>query len=228
VPHSCARLTKLVNSSLIKRGFPRQSMRFLVDHATEDERHSNLLAKLILTLCVACFASFAWSIRKLFQRPIGMLLRMKLLSVPGFIFFLAEVYAIIRAQPAPSTSSMVGLLFYLFTLSLFWWAVPYAKHASLSISFTPSQPAKLMIEGPYRYIRHPFYSSYLAFWAAGLLVSRNPWLLIPLAVMGMFYRSAIRQEEREFGQGSLRNEYQQYRLVTGGLIPRFKARKLSS
>jgi hypothetical protein len=42
-----ARLTKLVNESFVKRGFPQQGMRFLIDHATEDERHSNLLVKLI-------------------------------------------------------------------------------------------------------------------------------------------------------------------------------------
>jgi pyrroloquinoline quinone (PQQ) biosynthesis protein C len=42
-----ARLTKLVNEKMSKRGFPTQGMRFLVDHATEDEKHSNLLRKLI-------------------------------------------------------------------------------------------------------------------------------------------------------------------------------------
>ena len=42
-----ARLTKLVNESLSKRRFPTDGMRFLVDHATEDEKHSNLLKKLI-------------------------------------------------------------------------------------------------------------------------------------------------------------------------------------
>jgi Iron-containing redox enzyme len=42
-----ARLTKLVTGNLADRGFPKQGMRFVIDHATEDEKHSNLLAKLI-------------------------------------------------------------------------------------------------------------------------------------------------------------------------------------
>jgi pyrroloquinoline quinone (PQQ) biosynthesis protein C len=42
-----ARLTRLVNDALLKRGLSQQGMRFLVDHATEDERHSHLLEKLI-------------------------------------------------------------------------------------------------------------------------------------------------------------------------------------
>jgi protein-S-isoprenylcysteine O-methyltransferase Ste14 len=84
-----------------------------------------------------------------------------------------------------------------------------------------------MIEGPYRYVRHPFYLSYIAFWTAGLLVSRNMWLLIPLAVMGMFYWSAIRQEEQELSRGSLQNEYRQYKLTTGGLFPRLRTKKMA-
>jgi hypothetical protein len=42
-----ARLSKMVTQSLSGRGLPQQGMRFIVDHATEDERHSRLLKKLI-------------------------------------------------------------------------------------------------------------------------------------------------------------------------------------
>jgi len=183
------------------------------------------LTTLALTFCVVCFASFAWSIRRLFLQPLGMLLRMKILSVLGFVFFLVQVWAIVQAQPNASASSMAGLLLYLLTLFLFWSAVPYARRASLSIAFTPSEPVTLMIEGPYRYVRHPFYLSYITFWTAGLIVSRNMWLLIPLAVMGIFYWSAIRQEEQELSRGSLQNEYRQYKLTTGGLFPRLRTKK---
>ena len=42
-----ARLTKLATVSLSKRGLSQQGLRFIVDHATEDEKHSQLLKKLI-------------------------------------------------------------------------------------------------------------------------------------------------------------------------------------
>jgi protein-S-isoprenylcysteine O-methyltransferase Ste14 len=184
------------------------------------------LVTFALTLCVACFASFTWSILRLFQQRIGMVLRAKILSALGFVFFLAQVWAITRSHSKASASSVAGLLLYLLALCLFWWAVPYARRACLSIAFTPSQPATLMILGPFKYVRHPFYLSYLGFWVAGVFVSRNLGLVIPVVVMGMFYWGAIRQEEGEFGRGSLRNEYRQYKSRTGSLIPRFKENKI--
>ena len=42
-----ARLTKVATVSLSKRGLSQQGLRFIVDHATEDEKHSQLLKRLI-------------------------------------------------------------------------------------------------------------------------------------------------------------------------------------
>jgi hypothetical protein len=42
-----ARLAKLATESLSNRGLSQQGLRFIVDHATEDEKHSQLLKKLI-------------------------------------------------------------------------------------------------------------------------------------------------------------------------------------
>jgi|SRR5437899_3274187 len=46
-----ARLAKLATESLQKRGLARDGIRFIVDHASEDERHSQLLRKLIEEVC---------------------------------------------------------------------------------------------------------------------------------------------------------------------------------
>ncbi|MGD0907799.1 MAG: iron-containing redox enzyme family protein [Candidatus Acidiferrales bacterium] len=42
-----ARLSKLITANLSKRGISRQGMCFVVDHATEDEKNSQLLRRLI-------------------------------------------------------------------------------------------------------------------------------------------------------------------------------------
>jgi hypothetical protein len=42
-----ARVAKLATESLSKRGLSQQGLRFIVDHASEDEKHSQLLKKLI-------------------------------------------------------------------------------------------------------------------------------------------------------------------------------------
>ena len=47
-----ARLAKLASESLIERGLSPQGLRFIVDHASEDERHSQLLKKVIEEVCL--------------------------------------------------------------------------------------------------------------------------------------------------------------------------------
>lgn len=46
-----ARLAKQATESLQKRGLAREGIRFIVDHASEDERHSQLLKRLIKEMC---------------------------------------------------------------------------------------------------------------------------------------------------------------------------------
>jgi hypothetical protein len=46
-----ARLAKLATGSLQKRSLSPGGIRFIVDHASEDERHSQLLRKLIEEVC---------------------------------------------------------------------------------------------------------------------------------------------------------------------------------
>lgn len=82
----------------------------------------------------------------------------------------------------------------------------------------------LLTQGPYRYIRHPFYASYLAFWAGGVLVSSELFLLLSVVGMGLFYILAMRQEEQEFRQGSLRDAYKVYSQNTGKILPRLLRR----
>jgi hypothetical protein len=46
-----ARLAKLATESLQKRSLSQEGIRFIVDHSSEDERHSQLLRKLIEEVC---------------------------------------------------------------------------------------------------------------------------------------------------------------------------------
>ena len=180
-------------------------------------------------LCsIVCFASYTWAIVALFNKPDGQPMKMKLVSGMGFIFFLAQLVAIVRGKPLVWLA-ILGICFYGIAFVLFWWAVTAVRGAGLNVAFTTTQPSKLLIYGPYRYIRHPFYASYLAFWIAGVMVSSEPLLLPCVVCMGLLYTLAMKQEEREFRQGPLREAYHDYALVTGKVLPRviYKSRQLS-
>jgi protein-S-isoprenylcysteine O-methyltransferase Ste14 len=75
------------------------------------------------------------------------------------------------------------------------------------------------MNGPFRYIRHPFYLSYcLTFLAGALSAAWWPaWLMAFL--MGVFYFSMALAEERHLLTAHA-DTYARYRLATGAFIPR--------
>jgi protein-S-isoprenylcysteine O-methyltransferase Ste14 len=181
------------------------------------------MAFLAAPLSIVCFAGFAWAIQHLFMNPTGiMTVRMKALSSLGLVFFVAQLAALYWPAPQPNQPlQIVGLALFLIAIGLFWWTVPYARRAALRIAFTTHEPDTLMSAGPYRFVRHPFYSSYISYWLAGVLVSQQWLLLISLVVMSWFYISAMIHEERAFLSSKLRDQYKAYRARTGALLPTF-------
>jgi protein-S-isoprenylcysteine O-methyltransferase Ste14 len=175
---------------------------------------------------IACFASYTWAILRLFARPNGRPIQMTFVTILGFIFFLGQLFTILRGKPIVWVATL-GLFFYAIAFALFWWAVPVAREARLNVAFTTTRPRMLLTQGPYRYIRHPFYASYLAFWTGGVLVSSELFLLLSVLGMGLFYILAMRQEEQEFRQGSLSNAYKVYSQSTGRILPRLLRRPIS-
>jgi protein-S-isoprenylcysteine O-methyltransferase Ste14 len=82
------------------------------------------------------------------------------------------------------------------------------------------QDHALITSGPYRFVRHPIYSGYLALLLGSGVGMLNVWLLLlwPLSFLGMLVQA--RSEERllvsRFGQA-----YRGYAGRTGQFVPRF-------
>ena len=83
-------------------------------------------------------------------------------------------------------------------------------------------PEAICTRGPYRYIRHPVYTSYiLAF--LGLLVAYPglPTALVFAANLAFFLYTAA-DEERTIARSSIGNAYASYKHVTGMFLPRLR------
>src|SRR5437016_3988791 len=137
----------------------------------------------LVVLLVACVSSFGWAMRGFFLQPSGPTAGMRLTRLSGIAALLANLVAIALAKALTVPRVSTGAVLYLISLSLFWWAIRTNRRKPLSAIFSADVPQHIVAEGPYRYIRHPLYCSYVLTWLAGMLATGAWWLAAPVALM---------------------------------------------
>jgi protein-S-isoprenylcysteine O-methyltransferase Ste14 len=157
--------------------------------------------------------------RNFFVQPVGTTPGMKIIAASGVIFAVLHFVAISLSTDIKAERGGAGALLYLGSLGLFWWAIGTNSAARLSAAFSPDVPVHLVKDGPYRFMRHPFYCSYLLAWLAGTVATARWWLLATVVVMAVLYLRAATLEEQKFARSPLAGEYQQYRARTPSVFP---------
>jgi protein-S-isoprenylcysteine O-methyltransferase Ste14 len=170
-------------------------------------------------VALIAFVSFAWAARSHFvdthERSLGM--RLVFVITPLGTFLTIATYV---NRSIGLTQFIAALCLYAGSLALFWWSIRSTRTSHrLSVVFSTDLPKALVTGGPYKYIRHPFYTSYLLFWSAGVAATSAPWLAILLIVMGALYWKAAKAEESKFSHSDLADSYAVYSAQTRMFIP---------
>jgi protein-S-isoprenylcysteine O-methyltransferase Ste14 len=179
-----------------------------------------MLLKLIILGTVAWnLLAFAAAVRTHFVWPDGMTAGMRLIMWLGYSMALLHLLSHALIQDLVLWRVVTGLLLCWISLWLFHSARQANRDRPLSIAGSLDQPGHLNQRGPYAYIRHPFYASYLYTWAGGALM--GPWWLwcAPL-LFGVIYWRAARAEEDKFLSSPLAADYCDYMQRTGRFLPR--------
>jgi protein-S-isoprenylcysteine O-methyltransferase Ste14 len=74
-------------------------------------------------------------------------------------------------------------------------------------------------EGPYRFVRHPFYAAYTLSWLAGWVASHSWLALGSTIIMVATYIVAASREERKFRTSALAAAHAAYCRRTGFMLP---------
>jgi len=164
--------------------------------------------------------------RRFFIQPAGPNTGMQITKICGLLFSVLHFALIVSRGDIPPAEGFLATALYVFatmlyvtSLFLFWWSVQTNRGKPLSTVFSPDLPKHFVSHGPYAWIRHPFYTSYLLAWLAGVVATGRVWLLSTVLVMVTIYWRAALLEEKKFFQTALASLYAGYRARTGLFAP---------
>ena len=129
------------------------------------------------------------------------------------------LYLLFQVETFSWHHGSIGILTLLLSLILFTWTAWIHRGQKLSPLNSTDVPTHLVQEGPYQYIRHPYYTSYILSFFGGALLANS--LEAMVAVLGIFhlYATAAEQEENKFLLSPLGQDYTLYKLYTGKFFP---------
>ena len=135
---------------------------------------------------MACFLSFIWGMQRFFKVEGDMPAGARVIQLAGAASVMAQIAAT-RSARITVASGVLGTLLYTLSFIFFWWAIKANWRRPLTAAFSDDAPRHIMVRGPYRLVRHPVYSSYFLAWMAGVVATREPWLLVTFVAMGVSY-----------------------------------------
>lgn len=169
-------------------------------------------------LSIVTVGLYIWAARYHFTSPTlklgAILISLLVIATAGlFVYW-------IWALPHPLTAQIVGGLMQGGALAIFLTAISASKKARLRAAFAEENPASLVTDGPYKYVRHPFYTSYVLFWVGWAISLWTLWAVVPVAFLVGLYISAAKGEEQKFAATDFAAEYAAYKAKTGFFWPK--------
>ena len=141
-----------------------------------------------------------------------------LVSLASIVGFLAMVFAL-WFQESLYAWSILGVAFQMMSVFLFGWCVGTSGKRNLSLAFSPNCSPRLMTEGPYSVVRHPFYTSYMIYWIGNAIIATSIFTIGAAVILGILYLYTSRRED-EFLAERFAGEFSQWRANTGAFFPK--------
>jgi protein-S-isoprenylcysteine O-methyltransferase Ste14 len=175
----------------------------------------NFVLAVFAIIVYVSFIAGVWLVfRKIQPDPI----MLKILKVAALIA--AVTYVIVIVMSTINVYQFaVGFSLYSISLLLFLWASTHTKHNRLFLAFSEEKPKHLLSDGPWKYVRHPFYTAYLLSYIAGTVSSGALWTIGIFVCMAIIYFLAAQYEERNFAVSNHSKEWLSWKAKTGMFFP---------
>lgn len=139
----------------------------------------------------------------------------------SFTLALAHLAGAIFLAPRSENFAAAGIIMYTLSVALFLSAMESARGTRLQRAFVDHPlPNKLITDGPYHWVRHPFYLGYIIAALAPAVAINSIWIAIISAIMIVMVIAAAVREERVWLAGGRAQEYRNYQRRAGMFFPR--------
>jgi len=112
-------------------------------------------------------------------------------------------------------------------LLIFFWVLR-SLGRNFSTTLTINKAQTLVTRGPYQWVRHPMYTSFIVLWVGLLFLSTN-WFIGLTGVLGFVLAIVVRTpKEEQMMIDRFGDEYIAYMKRTGRYLPRWLGKKMAS
>ena len=138
----------------------------------------------------------------------------------SMVLAILQVAGVLLLMPRSDAFAALGIVMYSMSIALYLSAIEAARRTRLQRSFVDHPlPDRLITDGPYRWVRHPFGAGYLlGALAAPIAIADLRMFLIAIPLITATVLAAAR-EERVWLSSPRADEYREYRRKTGMFIP---------
>lgn len=143
-----------------------------------------------------------------------------LVSVASLLGYVSILYTIWSTDSIYAWSAL-GIALQSFAVFLFGWCIGTSGKRNLSLAFSENCSPKLMTEGPYAVVRHPFYTSYIIFWLGGFLVAPSIFTALSFLLLVAIYFYASRREDEVLAK-LFEGEFAEWHKDTGAFFPKWR------
>jgi protein-S-isoprenylcysteine O-methyltransferase Ste14 len=138
----------------------------------------------------------------------------------GLLLSLAHLLGVFLLPPRSDEFAVAGIVMYTAAVALFLSTMETAVGTRLQRAFMDHPlPDRLITDGPYRWVRHPFYLGYIiGALAPAVAIDNIVILMISLAMITITTTAAFR-EERVWLSSPRADAYRDYQRRTGMFVP---------
>lgn len=177
-------------------------------------------------MALLCFISFFWSVIGVFRKPEGSVSTMyRVLQISSGWTWTYSLFCIVLTDGPHLGAQILALVLIMLSLLIFWYTRRWIQNKDFALVFNKEAPSHLETEGPFRWVRHPFYSSYLLCYFSVVLFTLDTLMGLTFLFMVGLYFKALKEEEQKFQEKGFSEAYKNYSQRTGALFPKLFARK---